>query len=126
MGILINYFSYFWIIFNTIATILELIWILIIFFWVVFGIFFAIKSYINWNNKNIYSQIRERIAHAILLWLEVLIAVDIIKTVTTEFTTENAITLGIIVLIRTILSISLEVEIEKRFPWQKWLKNNND
>lgn len=62
---------------------------------------------------------REEIGRAILLGLEILIAVDIIKTVTTELTFESTVNLGLIVLIRTILSISLEVEIEKKWPWQK-------
>lgn len=71
------------------------------------------------SGEHIYTQIRREIAYAILLGLEILIAVDIIKTVTTELTLTSIMTLGVIVLIRTILSISLEVEIEKKFPWQQ-------
>jgi uncharacterized membrane protein len=55
----------------------------------------------------------------ILLGLEILVAGDIIATVVTEPTIRSVISLAIIVVIRTFLSISIEVEIEGRFPWQK-------
>ena len=51
--------------------------------------------------------------------LEVLIAADIMATVVTEPTLRRVLVLGIIVLIRTFLSLSLQVELEGRFPWQK-------
>ncbi len=83
------------------------------------GITRAMKAWGKDSEKHIYTHIREEIGRAILLGLEVLIAVDIIKTVTTDLTLESTLTLGLIVLIRTILSFSLELEIERRFPWQK-------
>ena len=83
------------------------------------GIIRAIKAWGKDTGKHIYTHIREEIGRAILLGLEVLIAVDIIKTVTTDLTFQSTLTLGLIVLIRTILSFSLEVEIERRLPWQK-------
>ncbi|MGP1582635.1 MAG: DUF1622 domain-containing protein [Candidatus Altimarinota bacterium] len=63
--------------------------------------------------------IREEIARSILLGLEILIAVDIIKTVTTDLALTSVLTLGLIIIIRTLLSVSLEWEIEKKFLWQK-------
>ena len=66
-----------------------------------------------------YTHIREEIARAILLGLEIFIAVDIIKTVTTDLTLISVLTLGLIIIIRMLLSVSLEWEIEKKFPWQK-------
>ena len=63
--------------------------------------------------------IREEIARSILLGLEILIAVDIIKTVTTDLALTSVLTLGLIIIIRTLLSVSLEWKIEKKFPWQK-------
>ena len=66
-----------------------------------------------------YTHIREEIARSILFELEILIAVDIIKTVTTDLTLTSVLTLGLIIIIRTLLSVSLEWEIEKKFPWQK-------
>ncbi|MDF2574790.1 MAG: hypothetical protein K0S05_1702 [Agromyces sp.] len=51
--------------------------------------------------------------------LELLVAADIIKTVAVTPTLESVVVLGIIVLIRTFLSFSLELEITGRWPWQK-------
>jgi uncharacterized membrane protein len=98
---------------------IEILGVTIIFWGVVMWVVRAVRWYKKRNGKHIYTEIREEIGHSILLGLEVLIAVDIIKTVTTELTLESTLTLGLIVLIRTILSISLQVEIEQRFPWQK-------
>lgn len=56
---------------------------------------------------------------AILLGLEILVAGDIIATITTEPTFDQLLGLGLIVIIRTFLSLSIQVEIEGRFPWQK-------
>ena len=74
-------------------------------------------SQIRFNN-NQYIRLRQELGKAILLGLEVLVAADIIATVVTEPTLKRVFTLGIIVLIRTFLSISLQVEIEGEFPWQ--------
>lgn len=105
--------------FETISLIIEVIGVLVIFFGILRGFIHAIVNYLRKNSReNIYATIRIEIAHAILLGLEILIAVDIIKTVTTELTIENMLILAFIVFIRTILSISLEVEIEGKFPWQ--------
>lgn len=61
---------------------------------------------------------REGIGRAILLGLEFLVAADIIRTVAVEPTFENAGILAIIVLIRTFLSFTLELELSGRWPWQ--------
>lgn len=66
-----------------------------------------------------YTHIREEIARAILLGLGILIAVDIIKTVITDLALTSVLTLRLIIVIRTLLAVSLEWEIEKKFPWQK-------
>lgn len=66
-----------------------------------------------------YHTFRTTLARSILLGLELLVAADIIGTVAVEPTIQNLYVLGLIVLIRTFLSISLVVEIEGRWPWQK-------
>ncbi|MCE9541999.1 MAG: DUF1622 domain-containing protein, partial [Verrucomicrobia bacterium] len=58
---------------------------------------------------------------AILAGLEVLVAGDLIRTVAVDPTLDNVIILGIIVLIRTFLSFSLEIEIEGTLPWRRAL-----
>ena len=62
---------------------------------------------------------RARLGRAILVGLEFLVAADIINTVVVELSLENVASLALIVLIRTLLSFSLEAEIEGRWPWQR-------
>lgn len=63
--------------------------------------------------------LRSDLGRAILLGLEFLVAADIINTIAIEPTLESVAVLGGIVLIRTFLSFSLEVEIEGRWPWRR-------
>jgi len=65
-----------------------------------------------------YRRYREDLGRAILLGLEFLVAADIIGTVAVSPTFQNLAALGLIVLIRTFLSFTLEVEIQGRWPWQ--------
>lgn len=62
---------------------------------------------------------RSNLGRAILLGLEFLVAADIINTVAIDPTPQSLLVLGGIVLIRTFLSFSLEVEIEGRWPWNR-------
>jgi uncharacterized membrane protein len=66
-----------------------------------------------------FSDYRSNIGRAILLGLELLVAADIINTVAIEPSLQSVIVLAGIVLIRTFLSFSLEVEIEGRWPWDR-------
>lgn len=62
---------------------------------------------------------RARLGRSILLGLEFLVAADIVNTVAVEPSMESLAVLAGIVAIRTFLSLSLEVEIDGRWPWQK-------
>jgi uncharacterized membrane protein len=66
-----------------------------------------------------YQCARQGVGRAILLGLEVLIIADIVLTITVDRTFDSAITLGLIVLVRTFLSFSLEVELEGVPPWRR-------
>ncbi|MDQ0822544.1 putative membrane protein [Arthrobacter sp. V4I6] len=66
-----------------------------------------------------YRSYRRLLGRSILLGLELLVAADIIRTVAVAPTYESVGVLAIIVLIRTFLSFSLELEITGRWPWQK-------
>ncbi|MBU8536705.1 DUF1622 domain-containing protein [Falsiroseomonas tokyonensis] len=66
-----------------------------------------------------FTPYRAQLGRAILLGLELLVAADIVHTVAAPLTLETVATLGLIVLIRTVLSLSLEVEIEGRWPWSR-------
>ena len=67
---------------------------------------------------NSYRLYRQDLGRAILLGLEFLVAGDIIRTVVVAPTLENVVILGLIVLIRTFLSMALQLEVEGRWPWQ--------
>jgi uncharacterized membrane protein len=66
-----------------------------------------------------YEVLRETFGAALLLGLEILVAADLITTVAVAPTPRNVAVLGLIVLIRTFLSVSLEVEINGRVPWRR-------
>ncbi len=71
------------------------------------------------NRATLVADFRSGLGRSILLGLEFLVAADIINTVAVEPTIESLLVLTGIVLIRTFLSFSLEVEIDGRWPWQK-------
>ena len=71
------------------------------------------------SGSEAFSLYRSNLGRAILLGLEFLVAADIINTVAIEPTLQSLLILGGIVLIRTFLSFSLEVEIEGRWPWDR-------
>lgn len=66
-----------------------------------------------------YRLLRESVGRAILLGLEFLVAGDIIRSVVVDPTVLKIVTLGMIVLIRTFLSMTLQLEVEGRWPWQR-------
>ena len=66
-----------------------------------------------------YEQLRVNLGRVILLGLEILIVADIITTITIDQTPSSAITLGIVVLVRTFLSFSLEIELDGALPWRR-------
>jgi uncharacterized membrane protein len=68
--------------------------------------------------ETVFVETRLGLGRVLLLGLEVLIAADIIVTVTLELTLVNVGSLGLLVLIRTFLSWAIEVETEGRWPWQ--------
>ncbi len=67
-----------------------------------------------------FGDLRKNLGRVILLGLEVLIIADIIRTIVVDQSLENVAVLGIIVVIRVVLSFSLEVEIDGMWPWNKW------
>jgi uncharacterized membrane protein len=67
-----------------------------------------------------YRALRQRLGQAILLGLEVLIIGDIVRTIIVDPTVESVAVLGMIVVIRIVLSFALEVEIDGVWPWSQW------
>ncbi len=67
-----------------------------------------------------YRDLRQDLSRVILLGLEVLIIADIIRTIVVDQTVESVAILGVVVLIRIVLSFSLEVEVDGMWPWNRW------
>ena len=89
---------------------------------IAFGLLIAASRYfsalVGRAEIDAFRRLRQDIGRAILLGLEVLVAADIIRTVAVTPTLTSIAILAGIVAIRTILSLSLQVEVEGRFPWQ--------
>jgi uncharacterized membrane protein len=71
------------------------------------------------DGRAAYERARQEVGRAILLGLQVLIIADIVLTITVDRTFDSALTLGLIVLVRTFLSFSLEIELEGTLPWRR-------
>jgi uncharacterized membrane protein len=65
-----------------------------------------------------YESYRQQLGKALLLGLELMVAADVIRTVTFEPTLANVSVLGLLVLVRTFLSWSMSVEVDGYWPWQ--------
>jgi len=107
-----------------IAKTIETIGVLTIFLGLLYSLLMFIVG-LTRKKLSPLEKLRQSIGKSILLGLEVLIAADIILTVSTEPTLRSVTILGLIVLVRTILSTSLQVELEGKFPWQKNKKYTN-
>lgn len=70
------------------------------------------------RTRDAYASFRKNFGRSILLGLEFLVAGDIISTIVIEPSVGSVAVLGLIILIRTFLSLSLEVEIDRRWPWK--------
>lgn len=92
----------------------------------VFGIIVAVVvACLAWHRTGSGSRgftvLRETIGSVILLGLEILVAADLIRTVTSDPSLSDTIILAIVVLIRTGLSFSLQIEIDGVAPWRRAL-----
>jgi uncharacterized membrane protein len=79
----------------------------------------AALSYRRVGPLRAYEEARRNVGRAILLGLEFLIIADIVLTITVDPTLKSALALGLIVLVRTFLSFSLEVELDGTLPWRR-------
>lgn len=69
--------------------------------------------------RQAYAVLRQALGGTLLLGLEILVAADLVRTIAVAPTMTNVLTLGLIVLIRTFLSFSLEIEISGTLPWRR-------
>lgn len=88
----------------------------------VFATVMAIRTLVRTRDSHgALKAFREIFGGVILLSLEILVAADLVQTVSVPLTLESVSTLGLIVLIRTFLSFSLSIEIEGVAPWRRAL-----
>jgi len=83
------------------------------------GAFVLYAPRLRRGTEQAYQQLRQDIGRVILVGLEVLIIADIIRTIVVEPSLESVAVLGIVVVIRIVLSLSLEVEIDGIWPWRR-------
>lgn len=109
-----------------VAEVLELLAIVAILIGVVAAIVLGLGVGFKSGVDSGVERFKRAIARGLLVGLDLLIAADVIKTVTLEGTLESAAVLGILVVIRTFLSWTLVLEVEERWPWQRRTLANSD
>lgn len=83
-----------------------------------FGVYFT-QLVSGRSRREAFENVRASLGRAILLGLEVLVVADIIRTIVVTPTLSSAATLGIIVLVRVVLSFAIDVEVDGVAPWRK-------
>lgn len=87
---------------------------------IVIGVVLATFRFVTGlRERGAYARYRRGLGEGLLLGLELLVAGDIIRTVAVTPTLDSVIVLAIIVVIRTFLSWSIELEVSGRWPWQR-------
>ena len=66
-----------------------------------------------------FTSLRAQLGRAILLGLEILVIADIVRTIVVAPTLDSALTLGVIVVVRVLLSFAIDVEVDGVAPWRK-------
>lgn len=101
------------------AAVIEAIGITVITLYALHALFDALVKLVKRGDKDsVFQELRQSLGRGILLGLEFLIAADIIYTVAVDLNFETIGVLAIVVLIRTFLSFTLEVEMYGKWPWQ--------
>jgi uncharacterized membrane protein len=102
-----------------VAQIFEIVGVAVLVGGFALGLVRALAAALRHESQGLYLVLRLYFGRSILLGLEVLVAADLIRTVAVEPTLHNVLVLGLIVLIRTFLSFSLEIEIDGVVPWRR-------
>lgn len=107
------------------ASALEFFGVAVIIIGVAVATLIYLKDVLVVSGENAYTRYRANLGRGILLGLEILIGADIIATIISPLTWESVGLLGLIVLIRTFLSFSLEAEIDGEWPWKRRRRERN-
>lgn len=91
--------------------------------WAIIG---SLRLFLKKKEQSVvYKYFRKTLGEGILLGLELLVAADIINSVAVEPTFKSIGVLGLIIIVRTFLSFTLEVEMNGHWPWQKSIPNSS-
>ena len=101
------------------ATAFEGLGALVLVVGLIWAVIVSVLAWRRTGGRTAYHRFREAFGGILLLGLEILVAADLIESMTVHPTLESVAVLGLIVVIRTILSFSLEVEIEGVAPWRR-------
>lgn len=108
--------------FEIVTGVFEVLGVLAMAVGFVVAVVLALRSLVvTRDGRTAFTTLRNSIGLSILLGLEILVAADLVRTVTSTPSLTDAIVLAIIVLIRTVLSFSLQIEIEGVAPWRRAL-----
>lgn len=108
--------------FTVIAVVFEIIGAIAMVAGFVVAVVLAVRTLARKESARAASLVlRNTLGAAILLGLEVLVAADLIRTITSKPSIEDALILGLIVVIRTVLSMSIQIGIEGVLPWRRAL-----
>ena len=102
---------------TVVVELIEILAIAVIALGVVVAVVAAIREWVRGSSVEAFRAFKRLMARGLLIGLDLLIAADIVKTVTLEATLENALVLAILVLIRTFLSWTLVLEVTGAWPW---------
>ena len=109
-------------IFDTVARVFEFVGVGAMAVGILVAVVLAVRSWAaTRDGGRAFKTLRDSIGMVILLGLEILVAADLVRTVTSTPSLTDAIVLAIIVLIRTVLSFSLQIEIDGVAPWRRAL-----
>ena len=103
---------------ETVTKLFEVLGVGVILAGLLMSAYQALTLIVRGSSHLAYEKVRSTFGRSVLLGLELLVAGDIIRTVAVDPTLDNLLVLGLLVLIRTFLSWSLEVEIDGHWPWQ--------
>ncbi len=107
-------------VFSTIAVVFESVGVIVMIVGFIIAVVLAARVLgRRESGQQAFTVLRTTLGSSILLGLEVLVAADLVRTITSKPSLEEAAILGMIVLIRTVLSMSIQIEIEGTLPWRR-------
>ena len=96
----------------------ESVGVLVIVVGAIAATFGAARRYFTKRREELLQWFRKQLNRAMMLGLDFMIAGDIIRTVIVDHTITDLASLGLLVIIRTIIVFTIHVEVEGHWPWK--------